>query len=323
MVPTPDLEQVREMSLGQLLTCHGLLPKREGTTVRYKNHQFNIVVSKGSLWFDNAASLGGRGAIDLILHLKYGVDPRSASDRALRDAIGWLSSFDPNTATNIPVRETAKPVSPKATFADQAAIHAIRDDARWPLAESYLVQARHLPAHVVKQLHANGDIYASFSQGYPNLTGICFVHRNLLGEVRGATIRNVSAGPGYAYSIGEKAGAWFGLGDALQANQAILVEAPIDAISYAALRQPRETVILAMSGSHASKAVLDTAHERRWELTVGFDNDQPGHAGWQRCRKNYALLYPDDRQPSRTLPAGKDWNDDLRSAPRQRHGRRL
>jgi putative restriction endonuclease len=37
----------------------------------------------------------------------------------------------------------------------------------------------------------------------------------------------------------------------------------------------------------------------------------------------YGLLYPDDPQPSRTPPTGKDWNDDLRMAPRHSQGRGL
>jgi hypothetical protein len=313
----------RDIPLGTILGHFGLTPRREGTSTRYKNDRFNIVTGGNGLWFDNAASVGGRGAIDLILHMKYGAHPRTASDRAFRDAIGWLATFNPDVRAETPVQTTPKPTSPKPTFPDQAAIHAIRDDARWPMAQTYLVQARRLPANLVNQLYDCGDIYASFSQHYPELTGVCFIHRNLQGEARGATIRSVAAGAGYAYSIGEKGGAWFTLGHAEQAGRAVVVEAPIDAISYAVLREPKETVILATSGSHASRAVLEAAHQRRWELAIGFDNDRAGHAGWERCRETYALLYPDDMQPSRTLPVGKDWNDDLRAAPRRSQGRRL
>src|ERR1700727_2276599 len=71
-----------------------------------------------------------------------------------------------------------------------------------------------------------------------------------------------------------------------------------------------------------TRPLLDAIHGCRWELAVGFDNDRAGHAGWEHCCKNCALLYPDDPPPSQTLPAGKDWNDDLRMAPRFRYGRR-
>ncbi len=136
-------------------------------------------------------------------------------------------------------------------------------------------------------------------------------------------MRRVGSGTGYAFSIAEKRAAWFTLGNAERASQAVLVEAPIDAISYAALVRPEDTVILAMSGSHATRPILDAAHARRWKLAIGFDNDRPGNAGWKHCCENYAHLYPDDPQPSRTLSAGKDWNDDLRTGPRRSPRRRL
>ena len=320
------VEQVREIPLESILAHHGLAPRPEGAMARYKNDQFNIVTGGNGLWFDNAASVGGRGAIDLILHLKYGAHPRMASDREFREAIGWLATFEPGTGVMNAggvLAAAPHPQPPKESLASQAARLAIRDDARWPLARNYLLHARRLPSHLVDHLYHRGDLYASFSEARPEKTGISFAHRNLAGEVRGATIRAAADGPGFPLCIGEKQGAWFTLGDPGRTSRAVLVEAPIDAISYAALKWPEEAVILAMSGSHASRPVLDAAHGRRWELAIGFDNDRAGHAGWERCRENYTLLYPDDPPPSRTLPAGKDWNDDLRAAPRHSHGRRL
>jgi Toprim-like len=315
------VEQVREIPLESILAYHGLAPHREGSSVRYKDERFNIVVSSGGLWFDNAASLGGRGAIDLLLHVKYGANPRAASDQQFREAVGWLATFQPTTGVvSMGEPSASSPRPPKESFLSQAARLATRDDARWPLARSYLLQTRRLPSDLVDHLHQAGDIYATFSQVNPEQTGVCFVHRNLDDGARGATIRSIGSG---SFSIGEKQGAWFGVGDPAQARRAVLVEAPIDALSYAALERPEETIILSMSGSHATRPVLDAAHARHWELAIGFDNDRAGHAGWERCRENYALLYPAAPQPTRILPAGKDWNDDLRAAPRRNHGRRL
>ena len=319
------VEQVREIPLQSILAYHGLSPRREGATVRYKNDQFNVVTGKSGLWFDNAASVGGRGAIDLILHMKFGVQPRLASERQFRDAINWLATFEPGAGvrnTGGVMTAAAQPLPPKESFASQAARLAIRDDARWPLARSYLLHSRHLPGDLVDHLHQAGDVYATFSQERPDQTGVCFVHRNLDDDARGATVRNIGIRSS-SFSIGEKQAAWFGIGDPAGARRAVLVEAPIDAISYAALKRPEATIILSVSGSHATRPVLEAAHAGRWELAIGFDNDRPGHAGWKHCHENYALLYPDDPQPSRTLPAGKDWNDDLRAAHRRSQGRGL
>lgn len=323
MQPPSLVEQVREIPLESILAYHGLAPRPEGSTVRYKNDQFNIVASRAGLWFDNAASIGGRGAIDLLLHIKYKVSPRGASDQQFREAIRWLATFQPATgAVNINAPPAPSPRPPRESFASQAARLAIRDDARWPLARNYLLHTRRLPSDLVDHLHQAGDIYATFGKERPEHTGVCFVHRNLADNACGATIRNIGSASG-SFSIGEKQGAWFAIGDPAWARRAVLVEAPIDAISYAALKRPEETIILSVSGSHATRPVLDAAHARHWELAVGFDNDRPGNAGWEHCRENYGLLYPDDPQPSRTLPAGKDWNDDLRAALRRSQGRRL
>ncbi len=70
---TPSvLDQVRKIPLESILAYHGLSPKPEGSTVRYKNDRFNIVVSGDGRGVDNAASVGGQGANDLLLHKKYG-----------------------------------------------------------------------------------------------------------------------------------------------------------------------------------------------------------------------------------------------------------
>jgi hypothetical protein len=318
------VEHVRRIPMEAILSYHGLTPRREGATTRYKDDRVNIVVGGNSLWFDNAASVGGRGSIDLILHLKYGARPRSASKRDFQDAVQWLATFEPGAGLVAPVQSVLPLTSKrKESFESQTQRLALRDDARWPMVRSYLIGVRQLPTHLVDTLRQRGDIYASFSLDYPARTGACFVHRNLVGEARGATIRPADGGAGVSFSIGEKQGAWFTLGDLADASRLVVTEAPIDALSYIALTNPADTVVMAMSGSHVFQPVLRAAHERGWELAVGFDNDRAGNAGWERCQENYGILYPNDLRPCRIIPAGKDWNDDLRLAPRRSQGRHL
>jgi hypothetical protein len=317
------LSQIRELPLGTILGQFGLMPRREGSTTRYKNDQYNIVVSPNNLWFDNAASVGGRGAIDLTLHLKCRANPRLASEANIREAIGWLAAFEPGTDAAASVALMPKAGLVRESFANQTARLAIRDDARWPMARNYLAQSRRLPRELVNRLFERGDIYASFSKSRPELTGVCFVHRDLEGQPRGATIRNASAGPGPSFSIGEKANAWFTLGNPRHAHRAIVVEAPIDAISYAAMKRTDGAVVAAMSCAHVFPSVLQAAHERRWPLTVAFDNDPAGNTGWERCQETQRLLYPNDAPALRIQPAAKDWNDDLCAAARHSQGRRL
>ena len=320
---SPSLtEHVRRIPLEGILAYHGLTPKREGATTRYKNQAVNIVTGGNSLWFDNAASVGGRGALDLLLHLKYGVRPRLASKADVREAVQWLAAFQAGNGIAVPVQAAfSRSPQPKKSFAQQAVRFAIPDDSRWPMVRGYLVDVRRLPADLVDAAFRRRDLFASFPAEHPGRTGCCFVHRDLSGDVKGATIRPADGVSDIPISIGEKQGAWFTLGDLGKASRLVVTEAPIDALSYVALKRPNETVVLAMSGSHVYQSVLRLARERRWELAVGFDNDRAGNAGWERCRENYGILYPDDPAPRRIVPAGKDWNDDLRLAPRHNRGR--
>ncbi len=316
------IDKVRDIPLDAVLQQFGLTAKREGSTARYKRDgAFNIVVSPNKLWFDNVTGTGGRGVIDLALHLKCHIHPNLPQVFIFAKRWDWLAKLHVGGGV-IPSQDT-QPLPPKQSFEDQASRLAIRDDARWPMARHYLTKTRRLPGKLVDELAACNDVYASFSKSSPELTGVCFVHRNLDGLPRGATIRPATSERAGTFSIGEKTNAWFTLGFPNQSRRAVVVEAPIDAISYWAMKPTDETVVLAMSGAHVFPAVLKAAHERQWPLTVAFDNDAGGKTGWERCLENQKVHYPNDPPPSRMIPTAKDWNKDLCDAPRRTHGRRL
>lgn len=323
MAPLSSLQvdQARQIPLDTILTSQGLQSHQEGSTARYKNDRFNIVTSHHGLWYDNAASVGGRGAIDLALHLKCSVQPRLASRAQIHEAIQWLGDLSSLPLSASGSEPLVQPT--RESFSSQCARLAVRDDARWPLVRDYLVGSRRLPSHLVGHLHESGDIYASFTENRPEHTGICFVHRDLAGTIQGATIRTASTGSGFLFSIGEKQGAWFTLGDLKTAHALVVVEAPIDAISLQALRSDERTAILATSCSHVFEPILRAAHERGWSLMIALDNDRAGHAGSERCVADYAALYPNDPVPRRRCPVMKDWNDDLRAALSLSRGRGL
>ncbi len=317
-----QVDEARQIPLDAILTSQGLHAHREGSTARYKNEQFNIVTSNQGLWYDNAASVGGRGAIDLALHLRCKVQPRHATPLQIHEAIEWLG-----TLTHLPAPIASEPAPTQQTtkepFASQAARLAIRDDGRWPIVRDYLVRTRRLPVDLVEELHERGDIYPTFTQNHPEQTGACFVHRDFEGTVRGATIRTTATGSGFLFSIGEKQHAWFTVGQPQTARSLVVVEAPIDAISYQALRSDGATAIVATSCSHVFQPILQAAHEKGWDLTIALDNDRAGHTGARRCLDEYAAMYPSDPVPHRQSPVMKDWNDDLRAAISLSHGRGL
>lgn len=323
MAPLSSLQadEARQIPLDAILTSQGLKAHREGSTARYKNDQFNIVTSGQGLWYDNAANVGGRGAIDLALHLRCSVQPRLASPAQIHQAIQWLGELS-HVPSILSGPESPEPRI-RESFESQAARLAIPDDDRWPMVRHYLVRARRLPLRLVEELHARGDVYASFTEARPEQTHVCFSHRGLEGEIRGATIRTAAQGSDFLFSIGEKQAAWFTVGNLKTAQALVVVEAPIDAVSYQALRSNPDTAVLATSCSHVFQPILEAAHERRWSLTIALDNDRAGHAGAERSLADYAALHPGDPAPRRQCPVLKDWNDDLRAAISLSHGRGL
>ena len=323
MAPLSSLQvdEARQIPLDAILTSQGLYAHREGATTRYKNDQFNIVTSSHGLWYDNAASVGGRGAIDLALHLRCSAQPRLASPAQFHRALQWLGELSHIPLIPSGLERLDQPT--REPFESQAARLAIRDDARWPMVRHYLVRSRRLPHDLVEELHAKGDVYASFTEARPEETHACFAHRNMEGDIRGATIRSAANGPGFLFSIGEKQTAWFTVGELKAARALVVVEAPIDAASYQALRSNQDTAILATSCSHVFQPILEAAHERKWALTIALDNDRAGHTGADRCVAHYAGLYPADPIPHRQYPVLKDWNDDLRAAISLSRGRGL
>ena len=324
MAPLSSLQvdEARRIPLETIMTFQGFHPHREGSTVRYKDERFNIVTSNQGLWYDNAASIGGRGAIDLALHLQCSVEPRQATPSQIHEAIRWLGTIANGPLPVLPT-PAGRQQPDREPFSSQSARLAIRDDSRWPLVRNYLVRSRRLPVQLVEQLHASDDVYASFTENRPQQTTASFAHRDLNGAIRGTTVRSLSTRSGFLFSIGEKQGAWFRVGALDTAQALVVVEAPIDAMSFQALRSDPATGILATSCSHVFQPILRAVHERGWSLTVALDNDRAGHAGSQRCLAEYAALYPGDATPHRQCPVMKDWNDDLRAAPTLSRGRGL
>jgi len=245
-----------------------------------------------------------------------------ATPNQIHEALQWLNAL-PHSALPLAASITRPEKPEKESFASQSARLAIRDDLRWPMAREYLVRARRLPRDLVEEVHARGDVYATYSENRPEQTNVCFVHRNFAGEICGATTRTASTGTGFFVSIGEKQEAWFTLGEPRTARTLVVVEAPIDALSFQALRANEFTAIVATSSSHVFTPILQAAHERGWNLLIALDNDRAGNSGWKRCQDEYATLYPADPAPYRIAPVTKDWNDDLRAVMGLGYGRHL
>ena len=115
------------------------------------------------------------------------------------------------------------------TFQELAAIYAVRDESKWPIARAYLVEGRKIAADLVDRLHQAGAIFASNRCPNPSLV---FLHRDLQGVVRGATLRDSKHQSAFRPCLGNKLTAWFTVGDSTLASTIVAVESPIDALSY-------------------------------------------------------------------------------------------
>jgi Protein of unknown function (DUF3991)/Toprim-like len=258
-------DQVRDIPLRDVLERYGFATKPEGTTLRAKSEHHNIVVT-GSRWFDNKAGVGGGGAIDLIIHIarvNFSAACRSLADDFLGHAAGQTAPSSP--------RSWPQPSHPeKKSFQELAAIYAVRDESKWPIARAYLVEGRKIAADLVDGLHQAGAIFANSHCPNPSLV---FLHRDLQGVVRGATLRDSKHQSAFRPCLGNKLTEWFTVGDSTVASSIVAVD------------------------------------ERKQSFIVALDNDCAGEQGWRKARDASA----DWRgfQISSHLPKHKDWNDDL------------
>ena len=99
---------------------------------------------------DNKAGVGGAGAIDLVIHIAK-VD-FSAACRSLADQVQSLPASQ--TSLSFPKSSRQLPHQEKKCFEELAAIYAVRDDTKWPIARAYLVEKRKIAADLVHNFTA-------------------------------------------------------------------------------------------------------------------------------------------------------------------------
>ncbi len=295
------IDELRAISLPELLTWHGLVPKPEGVSFRARSDHHNIVVT-GSRWFDNKTGTGGAGAIDLQMHLSG--KNFSAACQTL------VHQFRPVVVSGagiaFPVGKLSEPA--RIPFPDLMAKYAVRDDRNWPIARAYLVETRKIHPGIVDELHERGSIYANDHHPNPSLV---FLHRTDCGAVAGATLRDTRHASAFRPTLGNKLSSWFAVGDVREAQSIVAVESPIDALSYHTLYAPQgeRLAVVSCSGSFVPRELLSQAYDRHQRFVVALDNDVAGERGWQKAWDDTAD-WPGFNISS-DCPRLKDWNADL------------
>ena len=108
----------------------------------------------------------------------------------------------------------------------------MREDSNWPLARAYLIEQRKISLPLVDELHARGSVYANNHRPNPSLV---FLHRDQHGKVRGASLRDTKHQSVFRPCLGNRLTAWFAVGNVNEADRIVVVESPIDALSYYSL----------------------------------------------------------------------------------------
>jgi len=307
---------VRDTELTDVLTGLG---GRQDPHDRYKwhinGHELNV---RGQKYYDFHAPEGARdakggGAIDLTKYVT-GYDFRAAVD--------YLNE------RHYAGRALEAPAIPYRAQEEERGPFRLPEEHpdRWPEVRRYLVDARKCPADLVDEAHGRGDVYATVHQAYPNAV---FVRRDPDGQAVGAYMRG-TRGPfyGMAKDTTREAGHFsldFGTPNRLQGPSLVLVESPIDAMSYAALKANGHTygrIVSTDGNGPLPTREIERTLEQGGIVRAAFDKDGGGDRLWERVQEHYPAETSGNYTPvMRQTPKGKDWNEDLQRQQAQEHER--
>ena len=289
-------DQVRDIPLEQVAYELGLeLDPKDKHKWENDDHIINIT---GSKFYDWKELKGGGGAIDLVMRV---------NDYNFKQAVAWLNDrFGESamlTATNYQAREIAK-TEPVQQFTPP-----VQDADKWQQVRSYLTRERRLPSAVIDNLHQQGLIYADSNQ---NLVSI---RRDLEGKTNtGASLRGTVGTDNFFKGLArgsKRSHGWFYFERGGQfvdpIQRAVLVESPIDAMSFAVLDRTESRKTLYLSTDGAGQVPLEFLQKLPPQsVIIALDNDPDGNLMAQRLMEQLS-------NSVRKLPKAKDWNEELKN----------
>ena len=184
----------------------------------HNNHSFS----------DWATEVTGKyGAIDLVMHVQ---------GSSYKEAVSWLAE----TQNLTPVNELRLEVLKRLPSCN------VRDESQWQGVQQYLTEERRLPPEIVETLHEQGIIAADSRQN------VMFFRHELVdsfecGQAIGANLRGTIPNAEGEFFKGLTPGTrredgffWIQQGEGA-VDRVVLTESPIDAISFAAMDELRDT----------------------------------------------------------------------------------
>jgi DNA polymerase-1 len=292
---------VRELPLDQVAQHLGLTQdKRDGQKWTNERHTISLYNNNHSFSDWATEATGKYGAIDLVMHVQ---------GSSYKEAVSWLAE-----------NQNLTPVTQLAEVPKRAPSCNVRDESQWQAVEQYLTEGRKLPPEIIETLHQQGIITADSRQN------VMFFRHELLdsfecGEAIGANLRGTLPNSDGEYFKGLTSGTrredgffWIQQGEGA-VDRVVLTESPIDAISFAAMDESRDTGATVYLSTDGRGAIPVTAIgqilDQGGELILAQDNDPDGNRqAWSIVQQfpEYVLI--------RVQPEGyKDWNDCLRDLP--------
>ena len=288
--------QIRDLPLEQVAYELGLDPDpKDKHKWQHENYIINIT---GSKFYDWQHLKGGGGAIDLVMHVNH---------CDFKQAVAWLNDRFGESATLTAVTYKSREIIQTEQL--RPFMTPTPDVDKWQQVKTYLTRERRLPSSLVDRLHQQGLIYADSKQN------AVFIRRSLdEGTIAGATLRG-TAGTDNTFkglAIGSKRNAgWFHFQQGGQSSdpiqRAVLVESPIDAMSFAVLDRTdsRKTIYLSTDGAGTVplEFLLQLPNK---SVIVAYDNDSPGNLMAQRVMEQLPNAV-------RRSPKAIDWNQELQN----------
>ncbi|MDL2307947.1 plasmid recombination protein [Desulfovibrio sp. OttesenSCG-928-C06] len=285
-----DIQSVKGIPLPEILMkCYGAQEEKDSKP-SYQTRKFALpdgskIATTGSLWIDNTEGKGGKGGIDLVMHLSgYKQSQLNQAVKELTDSFGVDGARRELTAR---LREAAPRQA--AQFAEQVHKEAPQIPEQcpqtWNRARNYLVEQRKLPAHLVDAAHNHGLVY---SDRRSNCVFPC-------DKGSGAFVRGTGE-QHFKRTVGQGHLPYVITG---QDKNVIVAESAIDALTLKAMH-PKSSVI-ATGGNmplDRLKSYLDGK-----AVYLAHDNDKGGSA--QAAKIQEAYPHAQRLAP----PHGKDWNE--------------
>lgn len=284
-----EADQLRGLDLPKVLNKLYGAREAHDSKPTYKTRKFELpdggkLATTGDLWIDNLTGKGGKGAINLVMHLS-GYD-QNGYKQAVREL---AETFGINGAKRAVTRHISDTIPQQA---EHIAAQAVKEPVQlpqpcpetWRRVRGYLTRERKLPERLVDAAHAKGLVYS-------DRRGNCVFPCD---KKSGAYIRGTGQQP-FKRTMGQGH-----LPYSLKGadNKIIVTESAIDALTLKTMHPA--SAVIATGGNMPLERLQPYLAGK--DVYLAHDKDKAGEAQAARIKEQHP-------QAQRLAPPqGKDWN---------------